>query len=129
MDGDARRLLDSHDPVVARIGRSLTGAVSALETAMEWLLVNSAEAGALCAAGSVPFLRLTGTVVGGWLSALLADAASKQLAAGGVESAFLHAKVQTAGHYAAHVLVQAAMLRDVVVNGGDTTLGLADEQF
>jgi hypothetical protein len=51
------------------------------------------------------------------------------LAAGEGDAAFLRAKVATARHYAAHVLVQAPMLRDVVLHGGDTTLGLSDEQF
>jgi alkylation response protein AidB-like acyl-CoA dehydrogenase len=129
MDGDARRLLDSRDAGVAQTGLALHTAVAALDSAVDWLLEHSAEHGAQCAAGSVPFLRLAGTVMGGWLSARLADVAAVQLAAGEGDAAFLRAKVATARHYAAHVLVQAPMLRDVVLHGGDTTLGLSDEQF
>ncbi|WP_298235192.1 acyl-CoA dehydrogenase [uncultured Azohydromonas sp.] len=129
MDADARRLLDSQDAAVARIGQSLHGALGALESAVQWLLAHSAEAPAKCAAGSVPFLRLSGTVIGGWLSALLADAAVKQLAAGEGDASYLRAKVATAAHFAAHVLVQAGALRDTVVHGSDTTLCLADDQF
>ncbi|MDZ5461221.1 acyl-CoA dehydrogenase [Azohydromonas lata] len=129
MDADARRLLDSREAAVAQTGAALHTGVAALDAAVDWLLAHSAEAGAQCAAGSVPFLRLAGTVVGGWLSARLADAAAAQLAAGEGDAAFLRAKVATARHYAAHVLVSAPMLRDVVVHGGDTTLALADEQF
>jgi alkylation response protein AidB-like acyl-CoA dehydrogenase len=129
MDGDARRQLDSRDAGVAQTGLALHTAVAALDSAVDWLLAHSAEHGAQCAAGSVPFLRLAGTVMGGWLSARLAEAAAAQLAAGEGDAAFLRAKVATARHYAAHVLVQAPMLRDVVLHGGDTTLGLTDEQF
>ncbi len=129
MDADARQLLDSQDAAVARIGQSLHAALGALESAVQWLLANSADAPAKCAAGSVPFLRLSGTVIGGWLSALLADAAVKQLAAGQGDAPYLRAKVATAAHFAAHVLVQAGALRDTVVNGADTTLSLADDQF
>ncbi len=129
MDGDARRQLDSRDAGVAQTGLALHTAVAALEGAVDWLLEHSAEHGAQCAAGSVPFLRLAGTVMGGWLSARLAEVAAAQLAAGEGDAAFLRAKVATARHYAAHVLVQAPMLRDVVLHGGDTTLGLTDEQF
>jgi hypothetical protein len=114
---------------VAQTGLALHTAVAALDSAVDWLLAHSAEHGAQCAAGSVPFLRLAGTVMGGWLSARLAEAAAAQLAAGEGDAAFLRAKVATARHYAAHVLVQAPMLRDVVLHGGDTTLGLTDEQF
>ncbi|WP_157270990.1 acyl-CoA dehydrogenase [Azohydromonas aeria] len=129
MDGDARRLLDSHDAAVAQAGQALHGAVHALETAVDWLLAHSAGQPAQCAAGAVPFLRLAGTVIGGWLMARLADAAATQLAAGEGDAAYLRAKVATARHYAAHVLVQAPSLRDTVLHGADTTLALADDQF
>ena len=40
------------------------------------------------AAGAVPFLRLAGTVIGGWLSARMAEAATAQLAAGAGDAGF-----------------------------------------
>ena len=68
-----------------------------------------------------PFLRLAGTVIGGWLSARMAEAATAQLAAGAAMRA-LGTKRATASHYAAHVLVQAPMLRDIVTGGAASTL-------
>ena len=38
-------------------------------------------------------------------------------------------KRATASHYAAHVLVQAPMLRDIVTGGAASTLALADDQL
>jgi hypothetical protein len=107
----------------------LHGAVHALEVAVDWLLAHSVEEAARCMAGAVPFLRLAGTVIGGWLMARLGEAAANQLATGAGDAAWLRAKVATAHHYAAHVLVQAAALRDTVLYGADTTLALLDEHF
>ena len=90
---------------------------------------------AKAAAGAVPFLQLAGTVIGGWLMARGAEAAVTQL---GVESTdpepdvdtdFLSAKVHTARHYMAHVMVDATGLSEIVTHGSETTLSLADHQF
>ena len=129
IDGDARRLLDSQDAGLAQVGRALHGAVACLADGADWLLANSAARPERCAAGAVPFLRLAGTVIGGWLSARMAEAAAAQLAAGGGDAGFLAAKVVTTRHYAAHVLVQAPTLRDIVVAGADSTIALADDQL
>jgi 3-(methylthio)propanoyl-CoA dehydrogenase len=129
IDGDARRLLDANDAGLAQIGRALHSAVATLQDAANWLVGNSAERPECCAAGAVPFLRLAGTVVGGWLSARMAEAAVAQLPASGGDADFLAAKLATARHYAAHVLVHAPALRDIVIAGADSTLALADEQL
>ncbi|WP_066732875.1 acyl-CoA dehydrogenase [Cupriavidus sp. D384] len=129
IDADARRLLDTQDTALSKIGHALHAALHTLNDSVDWLLGNSAERPERCAAGAVPFLRLAGTVIGGWLSARLAEAAVAQLAAGSGDAVFLAAKVATARHYATHVLVQAPMLRDIVVAGADSTLALADEQL
>ena len=127
IDGDARRLVESPDAVLAQIGRALAAAAQALDEAADWLLAHDGQP-AQCAAGAVPFLRLAGTVIGGWLSARMAEAATAQLAAGAGDAGFLGTKRATASHYAAHVLVQAPMLRDIVT-GGASTLALADDQL
>ncbi len=129
IDADARRLLDAHDPALAAIGRALHAGVAALDGASDWLLAHSAGQPAACAAGAVPYLRLAGTVVGGWLSARLAEAAATQQAAGNGEAGFLAAKIATTQHFAHHVLVLAPALRDIVCHGADSTLALTDEQL
>eukprot|EP01136_Pigoraptor_vietnamica_P042496 Opistho-1_new@16748 len=87
IDGDARRLVESPDAVLAQIGRALAAAAQALDEAVDWLLAHDGQP-AQCAAGAVPFLRLAGTVIGGWLSARMAEAATAQLAAGAGDAGF-----------------------------------------
>ena len=128
IDGDARRLAKAPDSALAQIGGALVAAAHALEEAADWLLTHDAQP-AHCAAGAVPFLRLAGTVIGGWLSARMAEAATTQLAAGSVDAGFLSAKRATACHYATHVLVEAPALRDIVTHGAASTLALSDEQL
>ena len=77
----------------------------------------------------MPYLKLCGTVIGGWLMAAPRDAATTQLARGDADADFLAAKRITAHHYALHVLPQAGALRDTVLHGAVTTLGLSDAQF
>ncbi len=78
----------------------------------------------------MPYLKLCGTVIAGWLTARAADAATRRLARGDAADAdFLAAKRITAHHYALHVLPQAGALRDAVLHGAVTTLGLSDAQF
>ncbi|CAN7577391.1 acyl-CoA dehydrogenase [Pseudorhodoferax sp. LjRoot39] len=129
MDADARRLVESHDAALTQIGHALHGATATLEDGVHWMLENHAAHPDRSAAGAVPFLRLAGTVVGGWLSARMAEAATAQLAAGSSDSAFLQAKVATARHFVTHWLVQAPALRDTVVAGADSTLALDDAQL
>ena len=128
IDSDARRLTVASDAALTQIGGALAAAAHALEEATDWLLANDAQP-AHCAAGAVPFLRLAGTVIGGWLSARMAEAATAQLAADSGDASFLGAKRATAGHYATHVLVQAPMLRNIVTGGAGSTLALADDQL
>ena len=79
-------------------------------------------------AGSVPFLKLTGIVVGGWLMAKSAGVAAKQLAAGSTET-FYQAKVATAAYFAAHQLPFAAAYSAEVMGGAASTFALTEELF
>jgi hypothetical protein len=58
-----------------------------------------------------------------------AAAATTRLARGDADADFLAAKRITAHHYALHVLPEAGALRDTVLHGAATTLGLSDAQF
>ncbi|AJG12533.1 MULTISPECIES: acyl-CoA dehydrogenase [Pseudomonadaceae] len=129
IDSDARRLMDAHDPELSPIGHALMRAAMALEESVDWLLINSETQSQNCAAGAVPFLRLVGTVIGGWLSARMAEAATTQLSCTPSDTDFLQAKIITATHYATHILVGASTLRDIVVHGAASTLALTDDQL
>ena len=58
-----------------------------------------------------------------------AAAATTQSAGEAVDRGFLDAKRVTAQHYALHVLPMAGALRDEVLHGAVSTLGLSDDQF
>ena len=124
-------LIGGHrDATLGAIATALSRGLQALAEATDALL---AAAPREAAAGAVPYLKLCGTVIGGWLMARLADAASTQLARAHVDTHadadFLATKRITAHHYALHVLPEAGALRDAVVHGAVTTLGLSDAQF
>ena len=114
------------DAALDSIAAALAKGLSALTEATDWLL---AAAPREAAAGAVPYLKLCGTVIAGWLMHRAARAATRQLSRGASDAGFLSAKRITAQHYALHVLPQAGALRDTVVQGASTTLGLADAQF
>jgi len=124
-------LMGGHgDATLGVITTALTGGLRALVEATDSML---AAAPREAAAGAVPYLKLCGTVIGGWLMARLADAATTQLARAQIDTHadadFLAAKRITAHHYALHVLPEAGALRDAVLHGAVTTLGLSDAQF
>ena len=126
--GDDAATLGAHDgdAVLGAIAAALGTGLRSLTEATDWLLAAPARE---AAAGAVPYLKLCGTVIAGWLMARAADAATAQLARGDAEADFLAAKRITALHYTLHVLPQAGALRDTVLHGAATTLGLSDAQF
>jgi hypothetical protein len=102
-------------------------AVSGLRAATAALLPQLASAPAMAYAVSVPYLRLCGFVLGGWLMARAGHIAAARLGAPGAgagagagagDQAFMRAKLQSARCYAAQVLPQALALSRVVRTGG-----------
>jgi 3-(methylthio)propanoyl-CoA dehydrogenase len=80
-------------------------------------------------AGSVPYLMLAGTVIGGWQMARAALAADQALKAGSGDAKFYQAKLATARFYADHVLSQAPGMRAAIVEGASGVLAMAEESF
>ena len=72
---------------------------------------------------SVPFLRLCGFTVGGWLMARAADVASQRLAAGSADREFYEAKLATCHFYGSQVLSQVLTLEQIVSHGSDAVVG------
>jgi alkylation response protein AidB-like acyl-CoA dehydrogenase len=123
MRADADADLDGADTAVGARGDIVFGdALRDLTEATTWLLAAPARE---AAAGAVPYLMLCGTVIGGWLMARAAVSSSSV----GSDAEFMAAKRITAQHYALHVLPESGALRDEVVHGAVTTLGLNDAQF
>lgn len=75
--------------------------------------------------GATPYLRLAGLVIGGWLLARSARAASRLLGtASGADAIFLTDKIATARFYAEQLLPQAAGLLPAVTAGAGPLLGV-----
>jgi len=79
-------------------------------------------------AGSVPYLMLAGSVIGGWNMARAALVAQGRIAAGDTDP-FYTAKVKTARFYADHILTRCAGLSAAIVGGAEGVLALTEDQF
>jgi alkylation response protein AidB-like acyl-CoA dehydrogenase len=122
-----QRLLAQADPELQHIGAALGRGMSALAEATHWLLETYDARPQAASAGAVPFLKLTGTVAGGWLMARAAEIAASRVAE--AEGDFYRAKLVTARYYAEHVMPEANTYRDAIVNGAESVLALAEELF
>ena len=79
-------------------------------------------------AGSVPYLMLAGTVIGGWQMARALRVAEDRLAAGD-DAEFMRAKIATARFHADHILNRCSAWRDSIVEGADAVTAMSLEAF
>ena len=122
-------LAERGEAVLGETGEGLQRGIEALERAGAHLIRAGEREVAEVAAVAEPFLRLAGTVAGGWQIARLALAASEESAGVDVTPAFLAGKVALARFYMAHVMPQASALADVVEGGAGAVLEFADGGF
>jgi acyl-CoA dehydrogenase len=115
------------DPTLKGLAEALGDGIAALDEATTWLLNNYDANPQAAAAGSVPFLKLTGIVVGGWLMARSAQVAAGRL--DGADGDFYKAKLGTASYFAQHVMPEANAYRDAIVNGAESVLALEEALF
>jgi alkylation response protein AidB-like acyl-CoA dehydrogenase len=105
-------------PELAGIAPALADGISVLREATGWMLSRGQAEPNDALAGATPYLRLSGLVIGGWLMARSALAASRLLRdAGGSDAVFLQEKIATARFYAGQLLPQAAGLLPAVTAG------------
>lgn len=71
---------------------------------------------------SIPFLKLCGFALGGWLQAKSAAIAERKLAAGDADKQFLAGKIASARFYADHILPQTLALARVVEKGAGSVI-------
>ena len=93
-------------------------ALSGLRAATASLLPQLRSAPAAAYGVGVPYLRLCGIVLGGWLMTRAAHIAAARLGAGTGDQTFMRAKLQSARCYATQVLPQALALSRTVRTGG-----------
>ena len=114
---------------LAAVRAGVVASADALEDATKWV-AQSVKAELVAAlAGSVPFLRLAGTALGGWLLARGALVAQTRLATRDGDPAFLEAKLITARFYAEVILPPALAQLGPLKAAGRTVFALREDQF
>ena len=114
---------------LAAIRGAFSAGVTAFSDCVEWIAANYEKDIKAVHAGSVPFLKLTGIVAGGWQMARAALIAQEQVTKGTGDKAFYEAKILTARFFAEHVLSQAGGLRTSIMQGARGVLQLSEEQL
>jgi len=113
-----------------RVGQSVAERLAkgreALSIVVDYVIANTQDNANAVFAGSVPYLKLAGIVLGGWQMgrALLAAQARRA-----EDPAFYDAKIGTARFFADHILTQAPGLAQSITEGADSALSLSEAQF
>ncbi len=113
---------------MAAIREPLAAGVEALATATRWMVANGEADAPRALAGAVPYLKLAGTVVGGWLMAKSGLAAQRRLRERAGNAPFLQAKLVAPRFYAEQMLPLAPALLPAV-DGGQTTMSFDIDWF
>ncbi|MEZ5498034.1 MAG: acyl-CoA dehydrogenase [Steroidobacteraceae bacterium] len=116
IDNDLEAIMKGRE-IDAAIARDAKPYVKALRKAREDLLALLAKDAASAQAVAVPFVRLTGVVLGGWMMAKSAAIAQASLAGAGDDAAFYRAKLQSARFYIDHVMPEALAAAAIVAGG------------
>jgi len=125
----ASRLGSSPDADLQAIGVRLAAAEGALQRAIDWIVPAFGGNTRVAHAGAVGYLRLWGTVAGGWQMARAAEIAKKMLAAREGDPGFWNAKVTTARYYADALLPWSEAYAALATGGGEAAVALAAERF
>ena len=123
------QLADAQDAEFSAIRAQLVAGSAALEAVVDYVVANAKSDVRAVFAGSVPYLKLAGIVLGGWQMARAALAARRKLDGGDGDAAFYRAKIATARFFADHILSQAEGLRHAIVDGSAGVLALDVDQF
>jgi 3-(methylthio)propanoyl-CoA dehydrogenase len=118
---------DSADLAAIRV--QLAAGSKALEEVVTYMATNMKADIKGVFAGSVPYLKMAGIVLGGWQMARAALIAERKLKAGEGDAKFYQAKIATARFFADHILSQAGSYRTAIIDGSAGVLALAEDQF
>ena len=126
MRGEESRLASGN---LADMRGNLKEGVDGLEQATRWIVDGFPRDARAVAAVAVPYLKLFGTVAGGWMMARAALIANEHLRQPDADREFLEAKVATARFYAAHELPKAAALAREVMHGAASVMAVDPDRF
>lgn len=124
----AQLVASGHTDLIA-IETQLSDAANAMEQVVHFIVDNIKGDIKEVFAGSVPYLKLAGIVLGGWQMACAALIAAEKLKHGATDAAFYQAKIATARFFAEHYLSQAQGIKTSIVLGSVGTLALTEQQF
>ncbi|HTH44267.1 MAG TPA: acyl-CoA dehydrogenase, partial [Oxalicibacterium sp.] len=125
----AAALRASKDADLQAIAEHLSTASAALADVVAYVVEHIGSDIKGVFAGSVPYLKMAGIVLGGWQMARAALIAHRRIGAGEGDAGFMQAKIVTARFFAGHFLPQAPAYRSAIVDGSRGVLALAEEQF
>lgn len=112
------------------IRTNLAAGLDALEQAVAWMVKTQADGDLrTAAAGAANYLKLWGTVAGGWMLAKSAAKALEGLRQPGANAPFLEAKLVTARFYAEQILAQGPGLLLPILTAHHTVMALSEDQF
>ncbi len=114
---------------LAPLGTALADGVTHMSDAALWLGGRLATQPNDVAAGSAPFLRLAGVVVGGYYLARSAQIAQQLLDAGEGDPDFLNDKITTSMFYGEQILPTAAGLVTTITRGADLFFAIPNERL
>jgi hypothetical protein len=124
--GSIRALDAELAPVLPVLSRSVAGGAEALESAVTWLLEANTRDPRLPLAASVPFLELTGIVLGGYELARAALRAHAMLDQGSEDKVVLQEMLEMARFYLGSILPDAAARLAAMRDGAPVLLGSAE---
>ena len=113
----AAALKSADDAWLHTIGARLEAGLAAVQSATGWLIERRGHAQPDALAGATPYLRLLGDVVGGWMLAKGAMAASEKMAAGEGPADYWRTKIGLARVFSEQVLAGAPALASAVSQG------------
>jgi alkylation response protein AidB-like acyl-CoA dehydrogenase len=121
--------LGAGESTLASTRANFREAVDGLEAATRWVVDAFPKDAKAVAAVAVPYLKLFGTVAGGWMMARAALFAAEKLRQPDADSEFLETKLATARFYAEHELPRAIPLAREVTHGARSVLALEPGRF
>ncbi len=123
------KLEASGDANLKACGKQLAAGISELKRATEWIVTMWGSNQGAVAAGAVHYLKLAGTVCGGWMMGRSALIAAQQLKQAGADKDFLTAKIITARFYGDHIITLATGFADAITSGADSVLQMEEAYF
>jgi hypothetical protein len=122
-------LLATNDANLKAVAAQLTISIASAKRATEWIATMFPNNPAAVFVGAVHYLKLMGTVTGGWMMARAALAAATHIKAGEGDGDYLRAKIMTTRFYADHILTMAPSFADALIQGAESVLQMEEALF